>query len=152
MEKNRCPHCRQLVMVRRRNLRKEQIFTLRIAANHFAFKPFKVSSIPDITRAVGGDFTILKHWGLIEEVPGKEMWTVTHLGATFLLGQVSIPKYCWIFNDTVQSKPLSAPNPEVFVYEICRDEWASRVSTESIRKNSMTFSEYQSQNERDLFK
>lgn len=46
-----------------------------------------------------GDFTKLKHWGLVshDEVTG---WSITEKGKNFLSGGVNIPKYVYLINNS----------------------------------------------------
>lgn len=60
-------------------------------------------------RSGAGDFSKLRYWGLIEKKPRDEdqqqksngYWQITHTGFEFLMNRVSLPKYAYVFDDTV---------------------------------------------------
>jgi len=50
----------------------------------------------------------LRHWGLIEKHYGKSedgnsngLYRITEKGRAFVRGEISVPRYCYIFNDEV---------------------------------------------------
>lgn len=142
----RCSHCGQITMVRRRNLRRELVQALRKAA---LFKrPFMVREIPGLSRGGYADFTKLKYWGLIEAVPDSERWRITAQGFGFLEGWHAIEKYKWVYNDRIQDQPVNADNPLVNADSI--DPAPPTIHT--VRQNSMTVDEHHATNSGDLFK
>ena len=53
------------------------------------------------------DFTLAKHWGLVQARPNEDdpsvkdtgLWTLTGQGLGFVLGTSTIPKYAYLFDD-----------------------------------------------------
>ncbi len=139
----RCQACQQIIMVRRRNLRSELVYGLQQLYD--LNRPAKVSELK-LSRGGFADFTKLKYWGFIER-ESEETWKITRLGLDFLNGEVSVPKYKWVFNDTVQKDPKDEKNPEVVVWEI-RSELLSR---KKVNQNSLSMSQYSARQQGDLF-
>lgn len=60
----------------------------------------------------GRDFSILKHWGLVVNKPAdlsedkktSGMYAITDKGQLFVRSQSSVPKYLYVFNNTVQGE------------------------------------------------
>lgn len=146
MKTERCPHCGQITMVRARSIRGELILALE-QARHFD-RPFKVAALRGLSRGAYADFTKLKYWGLIAEVPDQELWVVTTLGKDFMDGAVTIEKYRWIFNDKIQETPPGKKNPEISVYDI-KD---GIISTDIVRRNSLSYTDYVASKSGDLFR
>ncbi len=144
----RCPHCQQIVMVRRRSIRGELIQALYQAyCLNAGAAGFRVSDLKGLTRGGYADFTKLKYWDLIEPVKGEERWVVTNVGKNYLLGYLRLPKYRWIFNDKVQRDPVEEPNPMISVYQI-KD---SGITREEVNAASITRSEFNARQNGDLF-
>ena len=59
-------------------------------------------------NASGNDFSIAKHWELVETIDAKThdkrssgLYRLTPLGAEFVAGTITIPKYVYVFNNRV---------------------------------------------------
>lgn len=85
----RCPCCgKEYNTLYRRNVYKAMIDAL-VRLNR-GFGGIHHSSV--------GDFTKLKHWGLVshDDVTG---WSITDSGKNFLSGSLAIPKYVYLINN-----------------------------------------------------
>jgi len=51
----------------------------------------------------GGDHAKMRFWGLVDQDPEDGVWFATVKGADFLKGRISVPKYAYIFNNTLDS-------------------------------------------------
>lgn len=143
MNTQHCPHCKQIIMVRRRLIRRGMINGLVRLVDEGESKTADLGM--DFSSIC--DFTKLKYWGLIEDGMAESTYRVTGLGLRFIRGEVSIPKYRWIFNDLVQKDPYGKPNPEIFIWDID----PMMINLKDIRKNSITGREYNDQKSGDLF-
>lgn len=111
-----CAHCGQKMMVYQRSIRVGMVFAMREVLYSGKTKAFKVSDF-SWKRGVSADFTKLKYWRLIELV-GPETWKITHDGIKFLIGQLRVSKYKYIYNNTVQQDPENETNPLISVVDV----------------------------------
>lgn len=58
-----------------------------------------------IGKSVCTNYSLLRHWGLIEEMANKDpskkssgSWRITHVGKRFVNGEYSVSKYAWLYN------------------------------------------------------
>jgi hypothetical protein len=114
-----CPCCRQLAKVYDRSLHKGMIEGLvkmwRIHQDNWAHVP----STEGLSK-LGGEFARMRFWGLIEEATEKRedggragWWRITEFGRRFILGEVSVPKTIYLYDNEVQG---STQGEQIFVY------------------------------------
>lgn len=109
-----CPCCGQYAKRYRRKLNSAMAHALVLfyryvnAAEGYVHVP----SIPELRvagRPGGGDWAKLALWGLIEERtsdrtdggPHAGWWRLTHAGVRFVLGQMRLPRYLFLYNGSV---------------------------------------------------
>lgn len=119
-----CPTCGRYAKVYRRRLHSNVarqlilLHRLQFAAWKLDTSAGAVNSLPPrwvhttaIREGSGySDFTLAKHWGLIEAKPNLDddtkkesgYWMLTDLGVRFVTDQVKIPKYIFLFDDRAQ--------------------------------------------------
>lgn len=127
-----CPACHQHAKIYKRRLNAAVCYVLNLL-----YKAHKASGVLDPARAefvhvpsliteksadnprraaaVRGDAAKLKHWGLIEEQPGKRgdgskrvgYYRITPRGIAFVQGQITVPSYVWIYNETVIDRAVT---------------------------------------------
>lgn len=103
-----CPCCKRLTAIYKRTLHKtiiQQLVNLYIKGGSYTY----IHSDNFITGTVGKDFGIAKHWGLIERESNNDprkkttgKWRLTILGLDFIASNADIPKYAYLYNDTLQ--------------------------------------------------
>lgn len=113
----KCPHCNQNMMIYRRNIRSNMLYCLHRLYFTLGNVPTKTRDI-DARSNVISDFPKLRFWGLVEEQDGK--WLVTTRGHMYLLGNVSLKKYKWIYNNGVMAD--QAENPRLYIWDICPEK------------------------------
>lgn len=132
MNNDKCPHCRQIMKVYARNLRKSHLKILRELVingeNKFALLSYKLE------MSVSDASTILQMFGLVEPGEKKYTWKASDLGKDFLMGLVSVPKYRFYYNNVQQETPedYMARQRQVFVYDI----YPELIDKESAMRNS----------------
>lgn len=133
-EVKHCPTCGQIMMLYRRNIRKNMLWMLRRLGFEFAGKYMKPVKMEERANIIS-DFTKLKYWGLIEEHrDNKNHYRITDLGAKFIRGMVSIPKYKWIYDGQVKSDPVDEVNPEIFCWEIAPQDMGKNIVLEDAKR------------------
>lgn len=103
-----CPCCDQLVKLYHRSIHPRmaraliQLHRLTIYDNRY----YHVAEIG--ADKLGGDFAKLRYWGLITAMPNTDKskrasgyWKITPYGTSFVLGQVKISKYRYMYNSRV---------------------------------------------------
>lgn len=94
-----CPCCGRAVKCYARSIGATMVKTLRYLAN----RQNGVALAPEITSAIkkgGGPHAMLALWGLTEDI-GSGAWKITEKGQNFLAGNITVPKYLYIYDDTV---------------------------------------------------
>jgi hypothetical protein len=99
MENKHCPHCNQLMNVYKRSIRKGLVDALT-QLNQVGFSK---SSDLNIPIGINGDFSKMRFWGLIyKPTDDRNIWGITVKGKRFLEGEIRIPKYVYIYNNSVE--------------------------------------------------
>ncbi len=106
-----CPHCQQFYKIYRRSLICTMARQLLLLRKFFRNNPGVewVQASKYLTNCkIDRECAKLRYWGLIEEKAGDSLvgggphsglYKVTPLGDQFALYQVSLAKYCYIYND-----------------------------------------------------
>lgn len=105
-----CPCCNQNVAISRTNLSGRQAKNLALFAEQSMLLDNATYAWVHVTdddriAAGGGSFAKGRHFGLVEEASKVRIdggragyWRLLPLGAAFLRGEASIPKYAYLFN------------------------------------------------------
>jgi hypothetical protein len=104
-----CPTCTQHAQVYRWSLYSTAVQALILFQRLGGTTDFTHSNeLKDYGYKGQGDAARLRMWGLVErqsdqrEDGGRSgYWRVTSLGERFVLGQVRVPKYAWVYNGRV---------------------------------------------------
>lgn len=123
-----CPCCTQDVRVYRRKLN-ERIARVMIEMHHQARREWvHLPSLGrdrgvDVPPSASGEVAFAERWGLIERMTGKGsrgFWRVTLQGAMFLGGQVTVPKYLWLYDGEVVDPPTGCEgdNEQVSIADV----------------------------------
>ncbi len=116
-----CPTCGRYAKVYRRrlhsNVARQLILLYRLQFNDWKQNgseghPFSCWVHTTAIREGSGysDFTLAKHWGLLQAKPNLDdatkkesgYWMLTDLGIRYVTDQVKIPKYVFLFDDRAQ--------------------------------------------------
>ena len=108
-EKMNCPCCNRHAQVYHRQLySSSSVQLIRLFKLGGAKERIHLSEIMPPGKSGGGDFTLSKHWGLVQspDYEGDEkrtngLWQLTPKGVEFIKGNLSIPRYALIFDDEV---------------------------------------------------
>lgn len=112
----KCPCCKQFVKIYKRQIYKTMALGLIELYRQGGVKDFvhitTLLNNPEIAaRGLGGDFSKLALWGLIEEKENSEtkkrtsgLWRLTEKGINFIKGKSSVPKYVFIYNGKLAEK------------------------------------------------
>ena len=101
-----CPACGQ-----RAELQKRQVYAApaKSLINLYNLPHGKFHHIHDFIAKGRGDFSKCRVWGLVTEQPGDDaskkrsgMWGITAKGCLFVENQMTIPKYCYTYNQKIQ--------------------------------------------------
>ena len=95
----KCPCCTQTVMVWRRRVYGGLLTQL---CRLVAYGQRGATSGVLAKKTGGGDHAKLRWWGLVEQDPDDGVWFATAKGHEFLKGNMKIPKWIYIFNNTLQ--------------------------------------------------
>ena len=99
MKNTNCHHCGQLMNVYKRSLRKGLV----IALYKLRHRGWSKSSQLDLPLGINGDFSKMKFWGLIyKPTEDRNIWGITVRGMKFLEDEKRIPKYVYIYNNSVE--------------------------------------------------
>ena len=99
MSNKSCPHCHQLMNVYKRSLRKGLVEALVKLDQRGQSR----SSELDLPIGINADFSKMRFWGLIYKPTGdRNVWDITGKGKRFLDGLIKIPKYVYIYNNSVE--------------------------------------------------
>ena len=99
MKSRRCPHCDQLMNVYKRSLRKGLVEALQ----RLDQRGWSRSSELGLPFGINGDFSKMRFWGLIyKPTKDRNIWGLTWKGKKFLEGEIRIPKYVYIYNNSVE--------------------------------------------------
>lgn len=109
----KCPVCNQNVKMYKKKVDSQMAFFLIKLHRLTKKNPFKtffhVQDDINVTMKVGGAWAKLRYWELIEEQPKDKsdttkktsgMWRITDKGMMFVEGNLSIPKYVKLYNQT----------------------------------------------------
>lgn len=114
-DKTHCPTCGRYAQIYKRRITStmaKQLVELVQAAPNGEYVSYRVIKI------VGGDWSKLKWWGLIENqshVPGEDgkkssgFWRVTQKGFQFLRGEITVPDAMFVFD----GEPMSVSPEQV---------------------------------------
>lgn len=100
-----CPCC---------GIRHNQVYMRRIYKTIARALKFFSTGRRDVTASSIGDFTKLRHWGLIDHDDQSPFWKITEKGYSFLNNEISIPKVVFIQNNEV----VGFGDEKVFFHEI----------------------------------
>jgi hypothetical protein len=131
-----CPHCGQVMMLYRRNIRANMLYCLRKLFFTHKTNPMKCNDIDKRSNVIS-DFSKLRHWGLIQN-HDHNMWSITEFGIKFILGKASIRKYVWVYNNQVQPDPEGEINPEIMVWDIAPEE----ISKATVLSDALAYPDY----------
>lgn len=95
-----CPHCKQLMNVYRRSIRKGMVPGLLALSSGTSKKTSELG----LSAGPRSDFTTLRYWGLICKDREEGNWMLTTRGHLFIKGQLPIAKYVFIYNSEVQGR------------------------------------------------
>jgi hypothetical protein len=102
-----CPCCEQFAKIYKRKLNSSMARGLIILVRLNRRDPIHIPSVFTEHRVcASNDGALLRHWGLLEEVPGVRddgsrrvgYYLVTELGRKFVAGKVRVPAYAYIYN------------------------------------------------------
>ena len=103
-----CPCCTQFVKLYNRKLNSGMAITLIRMHQHDRNKWINVKDfLREHKFHNNHDWTLLRHWGLIEERVGKPMdgskslgeWRMTYKGNQFILNRIRVPKRILLYNN-----------------------------------------------------
>ena len=92
-----CPCCSQVVKLYPRTITKSMVMALSVIARRGPIAPDDIG-----TR--GGDYGKLVYWGMILRV--NKLWRITTQGRLFLSGELHVPKWMLVYNDTVMGASI----------------------------------------------
>lgn len=103
-----CPMCKRFAKIYHRQLHHSacrQLILLYTLSEDSEWVHASALVLPD--QAGMGDFSKAKHWGLIEQAPKHAdipngSWRLTTDGIAFVRRELAIPRYVYIFDDTVR--------------------------------------------------
>ena len=133
----RCSCCDQQTIVYRREITYPMLYCMKVLYVRLDNKPSNYMQIHQSHR-VTTDFTKLQYWGLLVNEPKTSLYSLSEFGICFLKNKLTVPQYCWIYNDGVLPSPEGEENPEIYSYEIK----PKKLDKESILADSLTLSEY----------
>lgn len=90
-----CPCC---------NTKHNQIYKRKIYKSLVKALKVLADKNHELDAASVGDFTKLRHWGLIQSLGTDGSWDVTSDGLNFLSGRLEVPEYLFIQNNIVIGK------------------------------------------------
>jgi hypothetical protein len=103
----RCPCCSQFAKIYKRKLNSSMARGLIVLVRLNEYGPIHIPSVFTALRVcAANDGALLRHWGLIEEVPGVRddgskrvgVYIVTDLGRKFAAGNARVPAYAYLYN------------------------------------------------------
>jgi hypothetical protein len=123
-----CPCCGQFVKRYRRSITGSMAYALIQLYRHHCATRQKWIDFPDVLQgaaARGGDYSKLRHWGLIARRPENRSdgsprngrWRITPLGVDWIRSKTTVPKYVWLFDQKRISAPANANNPDLTIQE-----------------------------------
>jgi hypothetical protein len=102
-----CPCCGQFAKIYKRKLNSSMARGLIVLVKLNRRDPIHIPSVfTEYRVCASNDGALLRHWNLIEEVPGVRddgsarvgYYLVTDLGRKFVAGKVRVPAYAYIYN------------------------------------------------------
>ena len=105
----RCPCCNSFLKVYKRKMHQEmaylliRLYKLRLSDYHHTNT---LVALTGEFRFRGGDWALLRHWGLIEKMPKNPLedkkssgfWRITTMGKLFVEGVAKMPSHVMIYN------------------------------------------------------
>lgn len=111
-----CPCCGRFAKVYRRRLHHGIAHAL---INLYRKSPSGYLHFSDFcTTLMGGDFTISRHWGLIEK-KSSGFWRLTELGRSFVRDEAKVKKYVLLFDDQV----AGFSGPDIGIHDCIGDRF-----------------------------
>lgn len=113
----KCPCCGQFVKLYKRKITSSMAYGL-IVINRLK-EPGEIfhlnkffKELPNVPAAIHGDMPKLRLWGLLSDIekelddgnPNCGLYTLTPEGRAFVMGAISVPKYCFMYNNKVTAK------------------------------------------------
>jgi hypothetical protein len=91
-----CPVCHQNAKVYRR--------TINASMARSLVRMYRIAGLDtiNITKAIPADSREegkLRYWGLVESAGKRGLWRVTEKGRDWLLLRVTVPRYCYVYDD-----------------------------------------------------
>lgn len=96
LEDGICPHCHQTVKTYSRSIYKGMWRALRLIGD----SAHGADAHTIMTTTYCGDYAKLAYWGLVYQDTAK-VWHITDKGRQLLNGELSIPKYAYVYNGNV---------------------------------------------------
>jgi len=108
----RCPCCAQYAKRYRRKITSAMAYGLLLIHKNSQGEWLHIEEFfknqSDIPSSIRGDISKLRHWGLLEKNYAKSedgnsngLYRITSKGRAFVKGEITVPRYCYIFNDEV---------------------------------------------------
>ena len=91
-----CPCCDQHVYANSRRI----TATMARQLTHLMDGPLDSKSLQTSTHGGERQYSLLRHWGLIEKMADSDTWRITQRGREFRLGLITVPKYAYVYNNT----------------------------------------------------
>lgn len=132
-----CPCCGQYAKLYRRKITSTMAKCLVMIHRFFQANKVQFIHVPNFLvkfkndgSVAGGDVAKLKHWGLLEPVVNERMdgsnragfYKITQLGKDWVDGNVSVPKYAYIYNQ----KLYKLSEEKVFIKDALGDRFDYR--------------------------
>ena len=136
-----CECCGRYMKLYHRTLHFNAVKQLINLYNLGGDKEFIHGNIFTESKTSGKDFTLAKHWKLIEKSENSDQkkktsgaWRLTQKGVDFLCFRTSIPKYVYIYND----QPLGFSEEKINVKECFKEKF----DYENLMKQTFINQEY----------
>lgn len=124
-----CPCCRQFVKLYKRTITGAMargLIALHVQHKLHGWEHWM--HIPTIMRSVCSSNmgSLLRHWELIEPMPDKERkdgskrtgwYRITPLGICFVMDEVRVPRYVYLYNQTLLDRRVPADAPTLSITE-----------------------------------
>ena len=115
-----CPLCNHVINRRREYLTRGLV---KILIKCHSYKidnvnQFRPQKDLGLTKSEYNNFQKLKYHGIVEQFHRSGMWRITDRGLSFFLGEISLPKYVLVNNNSVYDKSII----NVFISDILLDK------------------------------
>lgn len=134
-EGSKCKVCNQFVKMYKKKIDSQMayfLFKLNKLTKDNPLTPFfHVQDDINVTMKVGGAWAKLRYWELIEEMPKDSMttekrtsgmWRITDKGISFIEGNVSVPKYVKLYNQTF----YGYEGDDVYIHDVIKEKFNYR--------------------------